>query len=331
MPKIFISYRREDSPYEAVAVRDRLASHFGERDIFFDLDSIRLGHNFSVRIDEKVGECDYLIAVIGKSWLTVCDKEGERRLDNPDDWVRLEIQAALSRNIPVIAILLHNVRMPDREELPTGLQELAQRQAHSVRPLGDFRNDIDKLIHDIDQQEQERLEAEKQAGERRQRKDSQRVDEERQRAATKKQAVKRRQREEAQRIEEERRRAEKERLEGGFVATPDDQRSLRRKVQKPAWGLFATGAIFEILFLGATILVIVGGGFFHDTAMIPFSLTSILLFALVTASGFYMLRMRRYKLVLVGTIVSVFTLVAAPFAIWALIVLLRPEIRKSFE
>lgn len=205
MPKIFISYRREDSPYEAVAVRDRLASHFGERDIFFDLDSIRLGHNFSVRIDEKVGECDYLIAVIGKSWLTVCDKEGERRLDNPDDWVRLEIQAALSRNIPVIAILLHNVPMPDRDELPTGLQELADRQAHSVRPLGDFRNDIDKLIHDIDQQEQEQLEAERQAGERRQR-------------------------EQAQRLEQERRRAEKERLEA--ERETDEQRQRRQKAQR---------------------------------------------------------------------------------------------------
>jgi hypothetical protein len=157
MAKIFISYRREDSPYEAVAVRDRLASHFGEGDIFFDVASIRLGHNFRITIDEKVGECDYLVAVIGKSWLTIRGKTGERRLDDPNDFVRLEIQAALGRNIPVIALLMHNVRMPERDELPTGLQELADRQAHSVRGLADSNHDVNKLIQDIEEQERERL------------------------------------------------------------------------------------------------------------------------------------------------------------------------------
>jgi hypothetical protein len=156
MPKIFISYRRQDSPYEAVALRDRLASHFGKEHVFFDLNAIRLGHNFRVEIGEKVGGCDYLLALIGKSWLTVCDENGRRRLDDPDDWVCLEIEAALKRGIPVIAVLFHNVRMPKRQQLPDSIRELADRQSLSVRPLADLNHDVDKLISDIEEQEADR-------------------------------------------------------------------------------------------------------------------------------------------------------------------------------
>jgi DNA-binding beta-propeller fold protein YncE len=190
MPKIFISYRREDSPYEAISVRDRLAAHFGEENVFFDVDSIRLGDNFRRRLGEKVGECDYLIAVIGRSWLNVCDKAGKRRLDDANDWVRVEIQAALARDIPVIAVLLHHVPMPCRDELPAGLQELADRQAMPIRPLADFRPDVDKLIRDIEQQEAERrraaelreLEELRQREELRERDEAERLEQERQAA-----------------------------------------------------------------------------------------------------------------------------------------------------
>src|SRR5271170_5759592 len=132
MPKIFISYRREDAPFEAAWIRDQFVSHFGETDIFLDIDAIPVGTDFRTEIEERVGECDYLVAVIGRSWLTVCDEDGQRRLHNPDDWVRLEIQAALNRKIPVIPLLLHDVRMPKRDELPNELREFAYRQAHSI-------------------------------------------------------------------------------------------------------------------------------------------------------------------------------------------------------
>jgi hypothetical protein len=152
MPKIFISYRRDDAPFEAAWIRDQFVSHFGESDIFLDIDAIPVGTDFRREIDARVGNCDYLIAVIGKSWLTVRDENGQRRLDNPDDWVRLEIQAALNRKIPVIPLLLHDVGMPKRDELPNDLREFAYRQAHSIH-VADRQHDIDKLIHDIDPRE----------------------------------------------------------------------------------------------------------------------------------------------------------------------------------
>jgi hypothetical protein len=163
MPKIFISYRREDTPYEAIPVRDRLAEHFGRDEIFFDIDAIPLGHDFSAEIERQVAACNYFIALIGKSWLTVTDQDGCRRLDNPNDWVRLEVEAALKRKIPLIPLLFHNVRMPKSEQLPAALAELAKRQAHSIRPLADFNRDLDRLIRELDQQEIRRLETKKQA------------------------------------------------------------------------------------------------------------------------------------------------------------------------
>jgi hypothetical protein len=156
MPKIFISYRREDSPYEAVAIRDRLAARFGKREIFFDVDTIPLGHNFRDVIDRKVAACDYCIALIGRSWLSANDEDGCRRLDDPNDFVRLEIEAALKRKIPVIAVLLHNVRMPKADQLPLPLKELAERQGIAVRPLDDFNRDVERLMSGIDEQERER-------------------------------------------------------------------------------------------------------------------------------------------------------------------------------
>jgi hypothetical protein len=156
MPKIFICYRREDTPYEAVPIRDRLVEHFGARDVFFDIDAIPLGHDFSAEIDRRVGACDYFIALIGRTWLTATDEDGHRRLDDPNDWVRLEVESALKRNIPVIPLLFHNVRMPKQHQLPEALADLAKRQAHSIRPLGDLHHDVEKLIRAIVRQEDEK-------------------------------------------------------------------------------------------------------------------------------------------------------------------------------
>jgi hypothetical protein len=175
MPKIFISYRREDTPYEAVPIRDRLAERFGKSQVFFDVDTIPFGHDFSVEIDRRVGACDYFIALIGKKWLAVTDENGKRRLDDPNDWVRLEIEAALRRKIPVIPLLFHNVRMPKSDQLPLALAELSKRQAHSIRPLADFTPDIERLLREIDVQEKQRSEAGKQAEEQRQQEEVARV------------------------------------------------------------------------------------------------------------------------------------------------------------
>jgi serine/threonine protein kinase len=156
MPKIFISYRREDTPGEAAPIRDRLASHFGHENVFIDFQSIPLGGKFPVAIREKLAICDYLLALIGRSWLSICDANGRRRLDDPEDWVCREIGTALERGIPVIGVLLHDVAMPRREELPDAIKELADRQSISVRALAGFNQDLDGLIADIAQQEDDR-------------------------------------------------------------------------------------------------------------------------------------------------------------------------------
>lgn len=118
MAGIFISYRRELSAAHAGRLRDRLKSEFGDHRVFMDIHSIDPGVNFTGTIGEKVGSCDALVVVIGKRWCEVTDSDGKRKLDNPDDWVRLEIAAALKRNIPVIPMPVDGAQMPSKEELP---------------------------------------------------------------------------------------------------------------------------------------------------------------------------------------------------------------------
>jgi len=107
--RIFISYRREDSAPYAGRLYDRLGQHFGKDKIFMDIDTIEPGVDFVEDIEQAVGSCDVLIALIGKQWLTISDATGQRRLDNPEDFVRLEIKTALARNIRVIPALLPGV------------------------------------------------------------------------------------------------------------------------------------------------------------------------------------------------------------------------------
>ena len=150
--RIFINYRREDTDFPAGWLYERLVKRFGERHIFKDVDSIQLGDDFVDVITEAVGSCDVLLAVIGDQWLTVVDQDGRRRLDSPDDFVRLEIEAALARNVRVIPILVEGARMPHAEELPDSLAKLARRQALELSPArfdGDTRRLMDVLDRTI--------------------------------------------------------------------------------------------------------------------------------------------------------------------------------------
>jgi formylglycine-generating enzyme required for sulfatase activity len=155
MPKIFVSYRHEDSSYLSGIIASRLASAFGESEIVLDVDNIPPGQDFRDHIKKELETCDYLLAVIGKSWLTVRDEGGRPRLENPADWVRIELEAALGREskIPVIPVLLDNIPPLKHEQLPESLKELAYRQAHSIRPPTDFDQDVEKLIDKIKSQE----------------------------------------------------------------------------------------------------------------------------------------------------------------------------------
>jgi hypothetical protein len=249
MPKIFISYRRDDSILEASIIRDRLASHFGEPDIFFDIDGIPAGRNFRLHIDSAVGACDYLIAVVGKQWLAAVDEEGQPRLNDPNDWVRLEIESALRRDIPVIPVLLHNIRMPKRGQLPEGLAEFAERQARSVRPPGDFNHDVDRLILEIDRQEKHRSEAQRLAEQKRESQQAPQIEEERRQKEVAALAEKDRRNQEAQ----EQASAEQERRRQLRQLPPRSPRRLQAKSKSETRPVGALRRRFVFVLVGCII------------------------------------------------------------------------------
>lgn len=129
MPRIFVNYRREDAAGHARLLYQTLAGEFGAESVFMDIDTLELGEDFVERVDDAVGECDALIAVIGHNWLSSTDRAGQRRLDHPDDFVRLEIASALERKVRVIPVLVHGGIMPLAEELPDDLKGLVRRHA----------------------------------------------------------------------------------------------------------------------------------------------------------------------------------------------------------
>ena len=146
MSKIFISYRRTDSADITGRMFDHLTLHFAREDLFKDVDSIPLGVDFRKSISDAVQSCDVILAVIGRNWLYSKDKQGNLRLSNPDDFVRIELEAGLERNIPIIPVLVSGTDMPEREELPVSLRLLVYRNAISLRPDPDFSVDIQRLI-----------------------------------------------------------------------------------------------------------------------------------------------------------------------------------------
>ena len=143
---IFVSYRRSDTAHVAGRIYDRLVVDFGRVSVFKDVDSIPLGLDFKEYLDEKVGECKVLLAIIGDRWLDERDTTGKRRLDDPTDFVRIEIESALTRRIPVIPLLVGGASMPREEELPVSLRKLVYRNGIAIRPDPDFHRDVDRLI-----------------------------------------------------------------------------------------------------------------------------------------------------------------------------------------
>jgi hypothetical protein len=163
--RIFISYRREETAYPAGWLYDRLIDRFAKGQVFKDIDSIALGDDFVQVITAAVGSCDVLLALIGDRWLTVADEDGRRRLDSPDDFVRLELEAALARNVRVIPILVEGARMPRAAELPPSLAGLVRRQALELSPAR-FDADTGRLLKVLDEtlaQAQAQREAQAQA------------------------------------------------------------------------------------------------------------------------------------------------------------------------
>lgn len=149
MPGVFISYRREDTAGYSGRIYDHFRDRFGEKNVFIDVDTIQPGEDFVQVIEEKVGACDALVAVIGKQWVSALDEVGKRRLDDPHDFVRLEITAALARNVRVIPVLVGGAHMPRLEELPEALAGLLRRNAIELSDSG-FQQLLPRLIQAVE-------------------------------------------------------------------------------------------------------------------------------------------------------------------------------------
>src|SRR5215469_12426095 len=148
MSGIFISYRREDSCAYAGRLYDHLVDRFGKDRVFMDVDSIGPGDDFIEVLQNTVSSCDVLIAVISKRWLIATDPNG-RRLDHPEDFVRVEISTALSRNVRVIPALVAGAQMPANHELPEALAPLARRNAVEI-PDTSFIPTLNRLIESLE-------------------------------------------------------------------------------------------------------------------------------------------------------------------------------------
>jgi hypothetical protein len=148
MPRIFISYRRDDTGGHAGRLCERLIKRFGKEQIFRDLDTIAAGADFVESIQKAVGECDVLLALIGRQWLTMADDAGRRRLDDKSDFVRLEIAIGLQRKVKVIPVLLQGAAVPQAHDLPADLKPLAQRNALSLTDAG-WDADVMRLMETI--------------------------------------------------------------------------------------------------------------------------------------------------------------------------------------
>jgi hypothetical protein len=153
--KIFLSYRREDSSHAAARINERLVDRFGEDRIFYDVDTIPSGADFRRFITSKLQECGVCLVIIGDHWTDARGRggtdEGQRRLDNPDDLVRREIEVALHTHLRVIPVLVGSAPMPNEDELPDSIGQLVHFQAAELRAGPEFRQRLDKLVADIEE------------------------------------------------------------------------------------------------------------------------------------------------------------------------------------
>jgi tetratricopeptide (TPR) repeat protein len=146
--KIFINYRRDDSGGSAGRLHDRLAQTFGRKNLFMDVDNIPAGVDFVEYLPSQVAACDVFLAIIGPNWLDAKDGDGRRRFDNPDDFVTVEIAAALARNIRVIPVLVDGARTPKADKLPDSIKPLVRRNAVEVRNTN-FGRDAEALASKV--------------------------------------------------------------------------------------------------------------------------------------------------------------------------------------
>jgi hypothetical protein len=141
---IFISYRREDARADAGRLYDRLSTRFGEAHVFMDIEDIEPGENFVHVLDMTLQTCSVMIVLIGKRWLGE-GEQGSHRIADRHDFVRLEVEKALERDIQVVPVLVGAATMPAAELLPPALSGLSRRQAFELSDAR-FHDDVDHLI-----------------------------------------------------------------------------------------------------------------------------------------------------------------------------------------
>jgi hypothetical protein len=148
MGGVFINYRTGDGDWAATFISRELAVKFGSDDVFFASKSIRVGEDFVTRILDRLRQCDVFLAVIGSRWLTATDRQGSRRLDNPDDWVRREIAEAFRSGLRVIPIFLDGTAALGEGELPDDISMLARCQYLRLHHRNDDR-DIARVLDEL--------------------------------------------------------------------------------------------------------------------------------------------------------------------------------------
>jgi hypothetical protein len=146
---IFISYRREETAAQAGRLYDHLSNRFGEDRVFMDIDSIAIGSDFTKAVIDAVSGCNILLALIGPSWSAITDTKGIRRIDYPQDFVRVEIETALQRDIRIIPVLVDGAVLPQSADLPSSLRPLILRQALEISHTS-FRSQMSRLIAAVD-------------------------------------------------------------------------------------------------------------------------------------------------------------------------------------
>ncbi len=149
MPRIFISYRRSDSITVTGRIYDRLVAEFGRDSVFKDVDSIPYGDDFRRVLEREVASCDVVLVIMGTGWANAADSEGKRRLNDPNDFVRIEVETGLRLpNVVVIPVLVQGARMPVPADLPDGIlrEQMPFLNAPAVRDDPDFHTDMNRLV-----------------------------------------------------------------------------------------------------------------------------------------------------------------------------------------
>jgi Protein of unknown function (DUF3421)/TIR domain len=148
--QVIISYRREDTGWITGRIFDRLEAHFGRNNVFMDVDAILEGVDFRQHIKTSLARCDALVAVIGPKWIG--DRpEGRPRIWDENDWLRIEVETALAKAVPVIPVLIDRSPLPPAEALPESIQQLVFIQAAQVDSQRDFNTHMERLIRRLDQ------------------------------------------------------------------------------------------------------------------------------------------------------------------------------------